>query len=56
MQTEGGGSKLLILLLALIYIISLIDIVPDVIPVAGWVDDVIVTLVAGILALGAGSK
>ena len=53
---KRDGSAMLILLLALIYIISLIDIVPDVIPVAGWVDDVIVTLVAGILALGAGSK
>jgi uncharacterized membrane protein YkvA (DUF1232 family) len=56
MQTEGGGSRLLILLLALIYILSPIDIVPDVIPVAGWLDDVIVALVAGTLALGAGSK
>ena len=46
MQTEGGGSTLLILLLALIYILSPIDIVPDVIPVAGWLDDVIVALVA----------
>ena len=35
MQTEGGGSKLLILLLALIYIISPIDIVPDLVSVAG---------------------
>ena len=56
MQTEGGGARLLILLLALIYILSPIDIIPDVIPIAGWLDDVIVALVAGALALGSGNK
>ena len=32
----------LILLLALLYIICPIDLIPDFIPVAGWVDDVVV--------------
>lgn len=34
------------LILALIYDISPIDLVPDAIPVIGWSDDVLVTLVA----------
>jgi uncharacterized membrane protein YkvA (DUF1232 family) len=41
----------LILVLALLYIISPIDIIPDPIPVVGWVDDVAVGLGAGALCL-----
>ena len=41
----------LILVLALLYIISPIDIVPDPIPVVGWVDDVLVGVGAGALCL-----
>ena len=41
----------LILVLALLYIISPVDVVPDPIPVVGWVDDVAVGLGAGALCL-----
>ena len=41
----------LILLLALLYIISPIDIIPDPIPVVGWVDDLAVGVGAGALCL-----
>jgi uncharacterized membrane protein YkvA (DUF1232 family) len=41
----------LILLLALLYILSPIDLVPDFIPVAGWVDDVVVGAGAAYFAL-----
>ena len=37
----------LILVLALLYIISPIDIIPDPIPVVGWVDHVAVVIGAG---------
>lgn len=43
--------------LALLYIISPIDLVPDVIPVVGWGDDVAVGVGAGAAALvAAGGK
>ncbi len=40
----------------LLYIISPIDLVPDVIPVVGWADDVAVGLGAGAVALAGGRK
>jgi uncharacterized membrane protein YkvA (DUF1232 family) len=45
-----------ILILALLYIISPIDLVPDVIPVVGWVDDAAVGIGAGAAALAAGRR
>lgn len=42
-----------ILILALLYIISPIDLIPDVIPVVGWIDDVVVGLGAGTAAVAA---
>lgn len=45
-----------ILVLALLYIISPIDLIPDVIPVVGWIDDLVVALGAGAVALSAGSR
>jgi uncharacterized membrane protein YkvA (DUF1232 family) len=45
-----------ILILALLYIISPIDAIPDFIPVAGWVDDLAVGVGAGATALSAGRK
>ena len=45
-----------ILILALFYIISPIDLIPDVIPVVGWLDDAAVAVGAGALALGAGRR
>jgi uncharacterized membrane protein YkvA (DUF1232 family) len=45
-----------ILILALLYILSPIDLIPDFIPVAGWVDDVAVGVGAGAAALAAGRR
>ena len=45
-----------ILILAQLYIISPIDLIPDAIPVAGWADDLAVGLGAGAAALSAGRK
>lgn len=45
-----------ILILALFYIISPIDLIPDFIPVAGWIDDVAVGVRAGAAALAAGRR
>ncbi|WP_020476161.1 YkvA family protein [Zavarzinella formosa] len=42
--------KKLIPILSAIYIISPIDLIPDVIPVLGWIDDV-VALVIGVSAM-----
>jgi uncharacterized membrane protein YkvA (DUF1232 family) len=45
-----------ILIMALLYILSPIDLIPDVIPVVGWLDDAAVAVGAGALALGAGRR
>jgi uncharacterized membrane protein YkvA (DUF1232 family) len=45
-----------ILILALLYIISPIDLIPDVVPVAGWVDDLAVGVGAGAAALATGRR
>jgi len=42
---------MVVLLLALLYIVSPVDIIPDVIPVVGWADDAVVELVAAAYAL-----
>jgi uncharacterized membrane protein YkvA (DUF1232 family) len=44
-----------ILILALLYILSPIDLIPDVIPLVGWADDLVVGGGAGAVAL-AGSR
>lgn len=49
MNEIGNRLVVLILVLALLYIISPVDIIPDMIPVAGWADDVLV----GVGAAGA---
>ncbi len=41
----------LIIILAILYVISPIDLLPDVIPVVGWIDDVVVALTAISIAL-----
>jgi len=38
---------IIVTILALIYIISPIDILPDVIPIVGWTDDLLVLIIAG---------
>ncbi len=45
-----------ILILALLYILSPIDLIPDVIPVVGWLDDLAVAVSAGALALRSGRR
>jgi uncharacterized membrane protein YkvA (DUF1232 family) len=45
-----------ILILALLYIISPIDLIPDVIPVLGWADDLAVGVGAGAAVLAAGRR
>lgn len=37
-------KNLLILLLVGIYLISPIDVIPDVVPVGGWLDDILIVL------------
>jgi uncharacterized membrane protein YkvA (DUF1232 family) len=44
----------ILIVLAILYILSPIDLVPDVIPVVGWADDLVVG--AGALALASGRK
>jgi uncharacterized membrane protein YkvA (DUF1232 family) len=51
-----NGFVTFILILALLYIISPIDLVPDVIPIAGWVDDAAVGIGAGAAALAGGRR
>ena len=45
-----------ILILALLYILSPVDLIPDVIPVLGWADDLAVGVGAGAAALAATRK
>lgn len=50
----GIGSKLLVLL-AVVYVFMPVDLVPDVIPVVGWLDDLgFVTVALGFLARAVG--
>ena len=51
---KDNGFVFLVLVLALLYIISPVDLIPDPIPVVGWIDDVAVGLGAGAVALGSG--
>ena len=50
---QDGRFIALILVLALIYIISPVDVIPDPIPVVGWADDVAVGVGAGATCLKA---
>jgi len=51
---KDNGFILFVLVLALLYIISPIDFIPDPIPVVGWVDDVAVSIGAGAACLNLG--
>jgi uncharacterized membrane protein YkvA (DUF1232 family) len=53
---RDSGFITLILILALLYIISPIDAIPDFIPVVGWADDVLVGVGAGAAALAGGRR
>ena len=39
LKSQPKWKKIIIVLLALIYVISPLDLIPDVIPVIGWLDD-----------------
>jgi uncharacterized membrane protein YkvA (DUF1232 family) len=45
-----------VLILALLYILSPIDLVPDFIPVVGWADDMAVGVGAGAATLAVGRR
>jgi uncharacterized membrane protein YkvA (DUF1232 family) len=53
---RDNGFVTFILIMALLYILSPIDPIPDVIPVVGWVDDAVVAVGPGAVALGAGRR
>jgi uncharacterized membrane protein YkvA (DUF1232 family) len=48
---KDNGFVVLVLVIALLYILSPIDVIPDPIPVVGWVDDVAVGVAAGAACL-----
>ena len=48
---KKDGLVLVLILLAVLYIVSPVDFIPDVIPVVGWADDVLVGVGAGALCL-----
>jgi uncharacterized membrane protein YkvA (DUF1232 family) len=53
---RDNGFITFILILSLLYILSPIDLIPDVIPVVGWADDMAIGIGAGAAALTAGRR
>ena len=53
---RDNSFVIVVLIRALLYILSPIDLIPDVIPVIGWADDLAVGVGAGATALAAGRK
>lgn len=53
---RDNGFIVLVLIVAILYILSPIDFIPDPIPIFGWVDDAVVGLAAGALTMGAGKR
>jgi uncharacterized membrane protein YkvA (DUF1232 family) len=51
----GGLTNIIIACVALLYIISPIDLIPDFIPIIGWIDDLIVAFI-GFKAVFSGKK
>jgi uncharacterized membrane protein YkvA (DUF1232 family) len=51
----GGLTNIIIACVALLYIISPIDLIPDFIPIIGWIDDLIVAFI-GFKAVFGGKK
>jgi uncharacterized membrane protein YkvA (DUF1232 family) len=49
--TKPLWVRIILLVLVVLYAISPVDFVPDVIPLLGWIDDVVVTLSAITVAL-----
>lgn len=55
-ELKQGIKAMALLVIALIYLISPIDIIPDVLVVIGWLDDILVTVGSIIYAREAASK
>ena len=53
---RNNSFVIVVLILALLYILSPIDLIPDFIPVLGWADDLVVGVGAGAAALAAGRR
>jgi uncharacterized membrane protein YkvA (DUF1232 family) len=53
---NGNSFVLWVLVLAILYIIRPVDLVPDPIPVVGLVDDAAVAAGAGAITLGSGRR
>ena len=53
---RDNSFVVIVIILALLYIISPIDLIPDFIPVVGWADDLAVGVGAGAAALSAGRR
>ena len=41
---KKGIIALIIVLITAIYVLSPIDIIPDIVPIVGWIDDIIVVI------------
>jgi uncharacterized membrane protein YkvA (DUF1232 family) len=53
---RNNSFVIVVLILALLYILSPIDLIPDFIPVLGWADDLVVGVGAGAAALAEGRR
>lgn len=42
---------IIIAIIVIIYVISPIDVIPDIIPIIGWIDDLIVLIGGGMMVL-----
>jgi len=55
-KIKDGAKNLLILLLVTAYLISPIDMIPDAVPIAGWLDDVLLVSWAVLKIMGSSDK
>ena len=56
LMIKDRTKNLLILLLVAVYLASPVDVIPDVVPVAGWLDDVLLLLWAVLKIMESGDK
>jgi uncharacterized membrane protein YkvA (DUF1232 family) len=55
-EHRSGAFVAVVLLLALLYIVSPVDFIPDFIPVVGWLDDLLIGAGAGATALRSATR